>query len=389
MKILYVYGKASTRDVVKVMRKLKYTLEEYSEKQENSVLNDEMIERLKKYIVTHKITHLMTISLIYNVAMAAYETGIKYISIIWDSPYIKLYTPFGRMENCWFSVFDKLDYKEFKETGISHIIYQPLSVCKSDVVKWDVKRRLNGKYTEDVAFVGSIYDNNPYDLSMGGFPPEIHNYFSSIFEEAAFKWDGINRVYGKTSKEMLRYMELINPDFKLDNPYDISDERYFETVFLTRKIANIERTCVLNMLAEYFHVSFYTNSTEDHSQLVNVDVKPPVEVGEAASYVYAGTKINLNISIKGIEGGTPQRIMEIMGAGGFMLTNYCVETLELFEENKEIVTFKTPEELVEKTAYYLEHDKEREQIAEAGRRKVLQCYTYEKKLKQLMDWVEG
>ncbi len=74
MKILYVYGKASTKDVVKVMRKLKYILEEYSEKQENSVLNDEMIERLKKYIVTHKITHLMTISLIYNVAMAAYET---------------------------------------------------------------------------------------------------------------------------------------------------------------------------------------------------------------------------------------------------------------------------------------------------------------------------
>ena len=72
-----------------------------------------------------------------------------------------------------------------------------------------------------------------------------------------------------------------------------------------------------------------------------------------------------------------------------MLTNYCAETAELFEEDREIVMFKTPEELVEKAAYYLTHEKEREEIARAGRRKVLNCYTYEKKLKQLMKWVEG
>ena len=51
--------------------------------------------------------------------------------------------------------------------------------------------------------------------------------------------------------------------------------------------------------------------------------------------------------------------------------------------------FKTPEELVEKAAYYLTHDEEREEIVKAGRRKVLNCYTYEKKLKKLMKWVEG
>ena len=51
--------------------------------------------------------------------------------------------------------------------------------------------------------------------------------------------------------------------------------------------------------------------------------------------------------------------------------------------------FRTPEELLEKAEYYLAHDKEREQIAKSGCEKVLSCYTYEKKLKQLMDWVEG
>ena len=70
------------------------------------------------------------------------------------------------------------------------------------------------------------------------------------------------------------------------------------------------------------------------------------------------------------------------------MTNYCAETAELFEEDKEIVMFKSPEELVEKAAYYLTHDKEREEIARAGHRKVMNCYTYDRKLKQLMEWVE-
>lgn len=72
-----------------------------------------------------------------------------------------------------------------------------------------------------------------------------------------------------------------------------------------------------------------------------------------------------------------------------MLTNYCFETADIFEEDKEIVMFKTPEELVEKVDYYLKHDDERKEIAKRGQQKVLECYTYEKKLKNLMKWVEG
>ena len=71
---------------------------------------------------------------------------------------------------------------------------------------------------------------------------------------------------------------------------------------------------------------------------------PPIGVGQAAHYTYQNNKINLNISLKGIEGGTPQRVMDILGAGGFALTSYCPETAELFEEDKELVMFKTPEE---------------------------------------------
>ena len=134
-------------------------------------------------------------------------------------------------------------------------------------------------------------------------------------------------------------------------------------------------------------MALYTLPDVDRTKLPNVKIMPQVEPGEAASIIYAGSKINLNIALKGIEGGTPQRIMDVIGAGGFMLTNYCSETAELFEEDREIVMFKTPEELMEKAEYYLAHDTEREQIANAGYQRVMNCYTYERKLKELMEWV--
>lgn len=391
MKILYVYGMSKVTDIPVALKKMGYRVEEYTSVQDNSVLDEKEVEKLAAYIRKRRITHLMSIHLIYNLAVAAYQTGIKYVSVIWDAPYIKLYTPFGRLDNCWFSVFDRLDQERFQKAGIPHTLYQPLAVNRTDAIAWSAKasKTLAGTYINDVCFVGSLYEDNLFDERVRNMPQVVVDYFDSIFEEAAFRWDGVNRIYGKTNAEMLKYMELVSPDFHIDNNLDIDDTYMFEVIYLVRKIANIERIAVLNTLSEAYQVVLHTTSRVEKDQLGNVEVRLPVRPGEDAAVVYAGSKINLNISLKGIEGGTIQRIMDIMGAGGFVMTNFCEETAELFEEDKEIVMYKTPEELFEKTDYYLKHDKEREEIARAGHYKVIADYTYEIKLKKLLAWVEG
>ena len=98
----------------------------------------------------------MSIHLIYNLAVAAYKADIKYISIIWDAPYVKLYTPFGKLDNCWFSVFDKLDRQRFLDAGVPHILYQPLSVNEDDVTEWK-KQELKSRHLQ-----GHEMGINPY-----------------------------------------------------------------------------------------------------------------------------------------------------------------------------------------------------------------------------------
>lgn len=77
-----------------------------------------------------------------------------------------------------------------------------------------------------------------------------------------------------------------------------------------------------------------------------------------------------------------------MGAGGFVLSTYCPETAELFKEDKEIVFFRTPEELLDKVEFYLTHEEERRQVARAGHEKVINCYTYDIKIRELLRWME-
>lgn len=393
-KILIVQYRTElvTVDIIKTFKKMGLEVSEYTGIRHLTDVSEEDVYKLSNIIKEQEITYLFSIHLIYTAAIAAYDAGVKYICYIWDAPYTYVYSPVGRLDNCWYTTFDKSDYKRWQEAGLSHILYQPLAVSADAYRKWNDKRKKlfgNTRYIHEISFVGQLYDTNSYDKNLDKIPPDIREYFESIFEEAAFRWDGINRIYGKTSPKIIDYIKLNSQDFQIAHISDTDDLSYFEQFFLVRKIANIERTIILSTLAEKYDVTLYTKEVMNKSMLGDVKIMPSVAWGEAASMVYAGSRINLNIALKGIEGGTPQRVMEIMAAGGFMMSTYCPETAELFEEDREIVMFKTPEELFDKVDYYLKHDDERKAIAKRGQEKVLECYTYDKSLRKLLDWVES
>lgn len=395
MKFLYVHAMGKNResnDIIQALRQAGHEAVIYPKQTKRyDMLDDFVIAELEAFICDNEIDIFISIHFIINLAFIAYRNHMKYIALLWDAPFITVYSPFGRLDNVYISTFDKLDRQRFLDFGIRHVIYQPLCVNAALFEEWidEIQDTLHGNYFHDISFIGQLYDYNAYDGNIDKIPVNMRYYFNSIFEEAAFRWDGVNRIYGKTSKEIIEYMKLMNPDLRFSEQWELSEVEYFERMYLVKKIANIERVAVLNLLAEEHDVMLYTGSQKAAEEtLCRVRIGPPVDPGKATALIYAGSKINLNISLKGIEQGTSQRVIDIMGSGGFVLSTYCPETAELFEENKEIVFFRTPEELLAKVDYYLAHDDERRQIARAGHAKVVSCYTYDRKIRELLAWME-
>jgi spore maturation protein CgeB len=78
------------------------------------------------------------------------------------------------------------------------------------------------------------------------------------------------------------------------------------------------------------------------------------------------------------------RHFEINACGGFQLS-YYVEGLErLYAIGDEIALFASPEDLVEKTRYYLKHKDECESVAECGYARTLRDHTMEKRLQDIL-----
>ena len=65
------------------------------------------------------------------------------------------------------------------------------------------------------------------------------------------------------------------------------------------------------------------------------------------------------------------RTVEIPACGGFMMGERTDEHLNMFEEGKEAAFFSSNEELLQKCLYYLTHEEERKNIAEAGRKRAI------------------
>jgi len=77
------------------------------------------------------------------------------------------------------------------------------------------------------------------------------------------------------------------------------------------------------------------------------------------------------------------RNFEIPGCKSFMLSGYAKGLENYYSMGKELVCFSNAKDLVEKIKYYLQHEQEREAIADAAYKKTMQNYTYEKKFNEI------
>lgn len=146
----------------------------------------------------------------------------------------------------------------------------------------------------------------------------------------------------------------------------------------------------LEYLAEQTPIEFFgygASSLDSHSPILP---KHHGEVWGMEMYrALARSRITLNRHINVAENNANNmRLYEATGTGTLLITDRKDNLGELFEINKEIVAYSSPEEAAELINYYLEHPAEAQAIAAAGQRRTLAEHTYYQRMQELVPILE-
>lgn len=326
---------------------------------------------------------VLSVNFIPVIARVCNVYKIPYLCLIVDSPCFQLYSDTIRLPYNRIFIFDRDLYRKFHNENPSCIFHIPLA---SDVAFWDsvpVRKEDHASYDCDISFVGSLYSEKcRYNQIEQSLPPQIRGYADGLIE-AQLHMSGANLLRESISQEFAEKFKACAKWVPLEQDYREDTIGIVADTYLGYKCTEQDRIRKLNALADHFSVDLYTLS--DTSSLPKIHNKGPADSRNMMPQIIKCSKINLNFTNIPISSGLPQRIFDILGCGGFLMTNFQPELLDWFVPDEDLVIYYSTSDLIEKTAYYLEHEEERRAIAQNGYRKTASQHTYALRLVQMFE----
>ncbi len=167
---------------------------------------------------------------------------------------------------------------------------------------------------------------------------------------------------------------------KADN--NLTDTIIIGQYYLGNHITALERERLITAVSEKYLVDVYTRS--DTSKLCRTNCRGGCQTLTEMPVIFHESRINLNPTSKAIRSGVPLRVFDILACGGFLLSNFQPELCELFVPGEDFVYYESIEQVPELISYWLEHEKERAEIANNGYMKVREQYSYMVRLNRLL-----
>lgn len=308
-----------------------------------------------------------------DVSRIALEKSVIYISWVYDSPHLTLNSLTVNNSCNRIFVFDRKLVDTMNARGIKHVYHMPLPA-----------RHINAShkgYIHDVSFVGNFYDGEQDQYgSIKSFPLNIRGYIDGIIaaQHQLYGADLIETFIDEKYYETLK--NYINTE--LGEDYYKSGFSIFGDM-VRKRVTMLDRVSVMETLYNHGHiVDVYSGKKHDN---VHEKFHGYADYDSVMPEVFAGSKINLNITLRSIRTGIPLRVMDILGAGGFCLSNYQEEFSDYMTDGKEIAWYFSEDEMVDKVSYYLEHDLEREQIALNGKTMAEKLFSYHRLLSEIFN----
>ena len=389
MEILfYRYGSVCEPDIIDAFRQSGLTvLEDTAEITKKSLSDADRLLAVERVLKTRRPLFVFSINFYPVIADICHIYQTLYLCWTVDSPVPELFSASVRHTTNRIFLFDRAQYQSFSRYQPDHIFYLPLASCteRFDRVMASISAADRAAFSCDISFVGSLYSEKNPLRTLSGLSDYSRGFIQGLVE-ASLKVSGYNPVEDALTNTVVTDIKKNDPQFfTLKNTVASPDHYVAAHSYIGMEIAQTERIRTLNRLAQNFSVDLFTKS--DTTPLKNVRTHGGVQTLTEMPKIFRLSKINLNMTIKPIQTGLPLRIFDILGCGGFLMTNYQSELTEYFEIGTDLEAYSCLEELEEKCSFYLTHGNERQQIAQNGYAKVSSLHTYPQRIVEMLRYI--
>lgn len=383
-KILFIdYPYFGKIDMLEAMNASGFEVELFSHENIFSYPNDrEFDTAFDEMFIGKEYLFVFSFNYFPSVSNGCKRHNIKYIAFVYDNPLTSLFSYTIINPVNYVFIFDKHLVNTLSNFGITTVYYLPLCVNTDRFNRMNLPSDKLNFFSSDVSFVGALYNEAHNFLDrMTDLDDYTKGYIDGIIE-AQIKINGYFFIEELLTEDIISAMKKsLN---YIPNEYGTETCEYvYANYFIARKIASIERTRLLRAVSDKFTTKLYTHNKTP--ELPNIKNMGAVDYYKEMPFVFKNSKINLNITLRSIQSGIPLRCFDILGAGGFLLTNYQADFLDYFTPGEDFDFYDGEEDLLNKIDYYLHHDKERNEIAKNAYIKVKKDHGYSHRLKLMME----
>ena len=332
---------------------------------------------------------VVSVNFIPIIAMACKAHKIMYISWTVDCPCLTLYSNTLAYPTNLVFLFDRAQYSRFADVNPGHIFHLPLGFDPTVAKQMRPTFAERKKYDCDVSFVGSLYTKgNQYDEVADKLSGYMRGYAEGLIAAQANVY-GYNLIADSiTDKWADNFMA--GAHFQVLDNYSKDYKNFIADYYIGYKCTQLERIKIMRALSnpiDGVKLNTHLYTTSDTKKYPEINNRGIADSNKVMPKVFASSRINLNILLKSITSGIPLRCFDIMGMGGFLLSNYQPELAELFTNGEEVVMYESIHDLIDKVRYYLAHEDERRAIAAAGQKKVLEEYSFKKQIERMLGMI--
>ncbi len=244
--------------------------------------------------------------------------------------------------------FEKKHIPALKETGFEHVFHLPSATVLDPARNYEYAEFAG--LANATVFIGSTFNKSKAARFKPRFPKWAHQLEKQL---------DLTQLHD----------QLFDKIMAIQGKYFDTNEAFYHyaSYAMCHATALYRQYCLESVLAQDFHVM----GDEDwRNANISGKIHGPVHNITVAPHIFKMALINLCFSSQQLGSSVSLRAFDVPAAGGFLLTDWKDDLAELFDAEKEIVSFRSVDEMNDLIAYYEKFPERREPVIQRARERV-------------------